>query len=112
MASRFLYPFSPVGTADIGFNTTLGGAAATYALESSARFWQFPTSRAVQVTSRAADDFFINFGTSDVTVGTTNGMLVMGGAERVYGVDVTKTHIAVIGSSTDVTINIALGYGG
>lgn len=107
MANRFLYPFQPVSSTEIGFNSS----AAVRALESTARFWQYPTSRAVQVASIAGDDFYINFGSSLVVASASAGMLCLGGAERVYGVDTGDTYIA-IASSTDVTVNIALGHGG
>src|SRR3990167_8899005 len=108
MANLFLYPFQHINSSAPAFNSTLGSSG-LYALESTtAREWQFPTSRAVQIASIAADDFFVKFGTSDTTVSSTNGVLVLGGTVVLFRSDPTISHIA-IKSSTDVVATIALG---
>lgn len=110
MASRFQFPFRPIRGNAPGFNSSLGSSA-IYALEAtSAREYQFPTSRALRVTSKAADDFSIILGTSTMAPSTATGMTVLGGAVEVFTVDADVTHVG-IASSTDVTVNFTLGTG-
>ena len=110
MSNLFLLPFQPIESSAPGFNSSLGSSG-IYALESTGvREWQFPTSRAVQIASKAADDFFIKLGSSDVTCSSTNGILVLGGTQVIYRTNPNKTSIAVK-SSTDVAVNVCIGYG-
>lgn len=110
MSNLFLLPFQPIESSAPAFNSTLGSSG-IYALESTGvREWQFPTSRAVQIGSQAAADFFVKFGSSDTTFSSTNGILVLGGTQVIYRTNSNQTTIA-IKSSTDVLVNIAIGYG-
>ena len=93
------------------FSSTLGSSE-LYALQSTAlnRFWATPNGRTVRVASLASDDYYLNFGSSLITVGTTNGVLVLGGTVELFGVVPGQDYVAVK-SSTDVIVNFTLGLG-
>lgn len=112
MANRFFYPFQPVNSSEIAFNTSVAGGTSSvaYALESSARFWQYPTSRSIQIMESSGVEFYIKFGSSTVVANSSDSMKCLGGAERVYGVDTSFSYMAVA-SSTDVVLNVTLGTG-
>lgn len=113
MATLWGRPFQIVNSTDPGFNST-SGSSAQYALQSTAinRYWQVPSNRAVRVSSIAGDDYYLVFGSSLTAVcGTTNGILLLGGTVESFYVRPDQTYVA-IKSSTDVTVNFTLGYGG
>jgi len=109
MANRYAYSFQPINSTAPAFNSS-AGSSAVYALEATGREWQYPTSRAVRITSKAADDFSILFGNSAVAPSTATSMLVLGGVSEVFTVETLHTHIG-IASSTDVIVNVTLGTG-
>ena len=103
-------PFFHVNSTLPGFNST-SGSSGTYALESTGvREWSGPSNRSVRVASQAATDAYIIFGTSDMVVSTTAGILVLGGTVESFHVRAGWTHIG-IASSTDVVYNVSLGTG-
>ena len=63
------------------------------------------------MASKAGDDLFIALGSS-LAVATVDGtsMLVLGGTAEIIRVQAGQTHIAVA-ASTDVVLNVTLGYG-
>lgn len=105
---RFLYPFIPVNSTEPAFEST-GGLDA---LESTAtnRIWQGANSRAVRIASKAADDFYVTVGTSDIAATSSGGTLVLGGTVEVFFVRPVQDNISIT-SSTDVVVNVTLGYG-
>ncbi len=109
--SRGQYAFYPVNSTEPSFNST-SGSSGLYALESTAtnRVWQGASGRAVRVSSKAADDFSVAFGTSDIVATSSGSVLVLGGTVENFFSRVGWSHIMVF-SSTDVTANISLGYG-
>lgn len=107
MTGRYDFAFQPINSTAPAFNSS---AANSIALEATGREWQHPTSRAIAISAAAADDFTVILGSSDVVGSTVGGQLMLGGIERVLHVDPTMTHMG-IASSTDVTVNITLGYG-
>lgn len=111
MTMRFAQPFQPINSTGPGFNSTLGSSG-LYALESTSinRYWQAPTSRSVAIVSKQTDDFYLVFGSSTVSCGTTDGQLFLGGVERVIHVDPTVSYV-MFKSSTDMLINFTLGTG-
>lgn len=114
MPNRFQFPFHHIASTSPSFEVSLTGADSTAnALQSTGlREWSGPSSRAVRFATRTADDYLAVFGTSDINVGgSTDGMLILGGTvEVIQPTSPRFTHIA-LQSSTDVTINITLGYG-
>lgn len=111
MSGRYEYSFQPIDSTAPGFNSTLGSSG-TYALESTgAREWQFPTSRSIALASIATAPYYVTLGGSGVGSNSTDGQLFLGGVHHTMHVDAGISHIA-FASSTDVTVNVALGYGG
>ena len=112
MASLYEYPFQPVNSTAPSFSTTSTAVSIAVALESTGvnRYWRYPTSRVVRIASKAADDFEINFGSSDVSVALGTGLLILGGTAELFRVTPAETHIIYV-SSTDVTFNVTLGTG-
>lgn len=108
--SRGQYTFYPVNSTEPGFNSTLGSSG-LYALEStSVREWQGPSGRAVRFASKAADDYFVAFGSSDIVATSSGGILVLGGTVETFYSRSKFTH-AMVFSTTDVVVNITPGYG-
>ncbi len=103
-------PFNHINSSSPGFNTTSSGI---FALESTGvREWQYPTNRVVRFASLGTDDAYIKFGTSDVTIGSTVGMLYLGGTVEIYRMLTPSiTHIAIKSSTADFTANVVLGEG-
>lgn len=112
MPNLFLLPFQALKNSTApSFQSTADNTAVLLALEStSVREWQFPTSRVVRLATKAADDYYVKFGTSDVVAASTNSILMLGGTVELHRVEAGQSHMSVV-SSTDVTINITLGVG-
>jgi hypothetical protein len=100
-------PFRPITSTAPSFNSTQADGVA---LQSTGREWQYPSNRAIRVSSKAADDFFLCFGSSTVVANTSACMLVLGGVSEVFSLQPSQTHVA-IASSTDVVCNFTLGHG-
>lgn len=113
MSQRFQRPFYTVTSTEPAFNSTLGSANTAYALESSDtnRIWQGPSNRTVRVASKASDDLFMVFGTTTAVATSSGGMLILGGTVEAFYVSPSQTNVAVA-SSTDVEVNVTIGYGG
>lgn len=108
---RYELPYHPIESTSPSFRSTLGSSA-IYALESTAdlRSWVGPTSRAIRVAGIATTPYYLMFGSSTVVPSTNVGMLVPSGGAEVFAVPAGVTYIG-IASSTDVAVNITLGYG-
>jgi len=114
MASRYGFDFTPiVGTTAPSFNSTLGSSG-VYALEatSTGRIWA-GGNRAVRLAGLTSTPFYFSVGTASTTTTAAVGdsELVHGGRGEIVPVAGNISHIA-FRSSTDVTINVTLGYGG
>ena len=109
MSALYEYAFQPVNSTAPGFNSS-STSTTTLAFESTVRSWQYPTSRVVRIASKAADDFFVNFGSTAVGASVTDGMLILGGTAEIFRVTSVQTNIG-IASSTDVVINVTIGTG-
>lgn len=102
--SQFI-PLSPISS----FNTT-SGSSGVYALASTDRVWKAPQHHVIRIDSTAADDAYIRFGSSTITVSSTAGTRVLGGLVDYFAISPADTYIAVK-SSTDIILNVCLGYG-
>lgn len=111
MSQRASFPFHPVRGIIPSFNSTAASTSALFALEATGREWQGPSGRAIRVASLASDDYYINFGSSTIAASTATSLLVLGGTVESFMLDPSDTYVA-IKSSTDVLVNITLGYGG
>jgi len=105
------YPFQPVPGAAPAFNATVS-TAAIFALEATGREYPYPSNRLVRLTNKSNEDYHVQFGSSTVIATVAGSPLVLGGVTEVLRVDPRHTHISIIGSSTDVSVNVALGHGG
>ena len=103
--------FQPlINSSHTAFTSSAITASVAYALEATGtRQWGRPTSRTVRVHGVGTANYFVNFGSSDVTVGSTNGVLC-GGVAALFSVTPAITHIAMY-SSTSAVVNVALGAG-
>lgn len=112
MSQRGLFSFYPVRSTEPSFNSTVAGANAFFALESTAtnRVWQGPSGRAVRLSSKAADDYSVVFGTTTAVATSSGAILILGGTVETFRLEAGNTHIAIV-SSTDVSVNVTLGYG-
>lgn len=105
---------------------TVNASSSNISLESCStvgRVWAHPPGRTVRIASIAGDDFHVAFGTSTLTIGasssgngtggngSSNGMLVLGGTVEVFHLPRPNFSYMAARSSTDVTLNITLGYG-
>lgn len=115
MSQRYQHPFTPIDSTAPSFQAAVDGATAqTFALQSTGeREWfHGPGARSIRFADTGTEDYYMVFGTSDITVGSTNGTLILGGTVEIFTpVKPSHTHIAMIGSSTDTTVNVTLGYG-
>jgi hypothetical protein len=112
MSQRGAFSFYPVNSTEPAFNSTGTGTSAFFAFESSDtnRVWQGPSGRAVRLSSKAADDYSVVFGTTTAVATSSGGILILGGTVETFRANPGQTHIAIV-SSTDVTVNVTLGYG-
>ncbi len=111
MPNRFQYPFQPINSSEPSFTAAFDNTAANHVLESTGtREWQGPGSRAVSIAAMAADDYYINFGSSLVTCTSSGNKLILGGTDQVFRVRPAQTYVAFV-SSTDISMNLTLGYG-
>ena len=113
MTQRFRLPFQPIDSTAPSFEVslTLGNSTANAMESTSAREWIGPTSRAIRVSSKTADDYYLQFGSTLAVASTSVSMLVLGSKVEIFNpIRPGLTNIA-LQSSTDVTINVTLGYG-
>lgn len=113
MTIRQYQGFQPISSTAPGFELSFDNTATNAALEStSIREWRGGGGRMIHIASIRSDSFHVAFGNSDVTVGASNGILILGRTvEKLLVPKPAYTHIACR-SSTDVTVNFSLGYGG
>ena len=112
MSQRGLFSFYPVRSTEPSFNSTVGATSNFFAFESSDtnRLWQGPSGRAVRISSKASNDYSVVFGTTTAVATSSGGILILGGTVETFRMEPGNTHIAVV-SSTDVSVNVTLGYG-
>ena len=120
MSNLFIHPFQPISeSTSPAFDASADDTSRTVGIEASAdsaigatnvRKWDYPTSRVIRIASKAGDDFTVALGTSDITAAPGLGMLVLGGTAELIKVQPHQTALA-IASSTDVVVNVCLGYG-
>jgi hypothetical protein len=114
MPIRADYPFRTIDSTAPSFVATSSTASAAFALEATGvREWfGGPGSRAVRLASITADDYHVGFGTSDLVIASTTTPAILGGTVEIFSpIKPGYTHIAVISSSTDIDVNVTLGYG-
>lgn len=111
---RSLAQFTPINSTAPGIDVTFDNTSTNFALEATGvREWEGPTGRAIRLgTKTASEDFHFILGDSGIVAASSEGTLVLGGTVESFHPIVTSgiTHIACV-SSTDVTLNITLGYG-
>lgn len=112
MANRFLQAFTPISSTLPSFDVFIDSTSVATALEStSIREWAGPTGRSIRISTITADDFRMQLGSTLAAASTAGSMLMLGGTvEVIRQLRVQDTNIA-FHSSTDVNINVTLGYG-
>lgn len=112
MTQRTFKAFTPVNSTVPSFNISVTNASSANALESTGvRQWAGPGGRSVRISAKESFDYYVQFGTSSV-VASTLSMLFLGGTVEIPSpIQPSYTHIAMY-SSTDITVNVTLGYGG
>lgn len=115
MSSRQGRPFYPLdnSTAPCFNSSALGSTATLYALaNSSERIFQGPSNRAIRVASQGSSAaYYVKLGSSLVVAASSDSLLVLGGVPQVLYVEPSQTYVSFV-SSTTVTVNVAVGYGG
>lgn len=93
-------------------SSAMGTTSFNYALESTSlnRVWQGPASRSVRLNAFGSTAYFVQFGSSLVSAGSTDSMLVVGPGPEIFSVDPKQTYIAIM-SSTSAVVNVTLGVG-
>lgn len=78
------------------------------------REWQGASNRTFRVSEKAGIDYYLNYGSSDVTAASSDSLHMLGGTVETFYVEAWRTHVAVksASTSTGVQVNITLGYGG
>jgi hypothetical protein len=113
--SRGLQGFFHIKSSEPGFSATATTAAGLYAIEASAvtRQWLPPgaSGKAVRLASQSAADYYVVFGTSDVVAASTAAMLVLGGTVETFMAPAHVSHLSILGATTDITVNVSVGYG-
>ena len=110
--NRFQKAFEAINSTAPAFNVSVTNTSTANALESTgSREWDGPGSRTIRLASGTAADYYVQFGNSSV-VASTLSMLFLGGTVEIPSpIKPGNTHIAMY-SSTDITVNVTLGYGG
>lgn len=113
MSSRQGRPFYPIENSTApSFNSTAGSAATAYVLESTLRVWQGPSNRAVRTTNiDSSAAYYIKLGSSTVVAASSDSFLCVGAVPSILFVAPSQTYISIT-SSTTVTVNVTVGYGG
>lgn len=112
MTNRFQHSFRPINSTAPSFSATFDNTSAIFALESAGvREWEGPGSNTIRIGSLGSDDCHFAIGSSDLVVAAATNMLYQGGTIEVFSKTSPRdTHIVFV-SSTDVTMNVSLGYG-
>ena len=105
----------PVGTPFIPIeaqNVTVTGSSAATSLGTQASFL-IPGNRVIRFhVEGGGDDVFFKFGTSTVTVTTSNGTRLAAGSIELFCCQPGSTHVAMISSSGgSVAVNLTTGHG-
>lgn len=80
-----------------------------YALESTVRFWdKGGVNRAVRIANIDTNDFYVNFGSSDVTAALETSYLIPGGVAEIFDIHSQHDFIATI-STAAAAFNVGLG---
>ena len=121
MAQLFETPFQPIReSTSPSFRASGDDTAAVFGFESSGpnakhatavRKWDYPTSRAIRLTQKSGNDYYVQLGSS-LAVAAADGtsMLVLGSESVILAVQAGINSISFI-SSTDYEVNVTLGYG-
>ncbi len=107
--------FSPISnTTAPGFSEFVDSTSVSFALESTS-LREFEgrglISRTVRISNLSLDDYFVNFGDSNIVAASSDSILCPGGAVHIFSLISNDSHIAMV-SSTDVNVNVVLGVGG
>ena len=115
MSDLTVQAFQPiVNSSHSAFASSAIGGATSYALQSTGiREWQTPTNRTVRIAGVPTNaPFYVNFGSSLVTCGASNGHPIVNGGPSIFSVEgTTKQSYVAVFSSTTVTISFGLGHG-
>lgn len=116
MAFRQTYPFRPIRSTAASFNigSTLVFGSTTSAFQSTGtREWSGP-QRDIRLSEDLGVDYYVNFGSSDITASSSGSMLLLGGTVETFHIEPALTHIAIssISTSTGAKVNVTLGHGG
>ena len=120
MTNVALTQFQPIReSSSPSFQASANDTSKVFGIEASApnavgatnvRKWDYPTNRVVRLASRAGDDFHVMLGSSTITATTTFRPLILGGTQEILRIQPGQNSLALV-SSTDVFINVTLGYG-
>ncbi len=114
MTLRNLQPFQTIDSSETSFEVTIDSTSVATLLESTAvnRYWKSgPGSRSIRLATKTADDYYFQVGSSLVVAASSDSTLLLGGTVEIFNqIKPSNTYIA-LQSSTDVTINVTLGYG-
>lgn len=93
-------------------NVTVTGSSAATSLGTQSSFL-IPGNRVLRFhVEGGGDDVFFKFGTSAITVTTSNGTRLAAGSIELLGCQPGTTHIAMISSSGgSVAVNLTTGHG-
>lgn len=112
MPIRGLYGFQAVNSTEPSFDVTVDSTPVLTKLQSTGtgRMWQGPSGRSIRLSCSTAADYRIATGTSLAVAVSTGNMLLLGGTVEGYRPRPQDEYISIV-SSTDVTVNVTLGYG-
>lgn len=111
MTNRFEWPFSPVPSTVPSFNATADSTSVSYALESTVRLWAGPGSNSIRLAVKSTEPpCYFQTGSSLAVAVVGTSPMILNGAAEVFDRKPSHTYIAFV-SSTDVTVNVTLGYG-
>lgn len=113
MPKRGLEGFQPIiSTAPSFQSTSVANVSTAIALEAtSVREWQSPGGRSIRIFSQDAPHYHVALGDSNIVAAASHSIMINGGDQVILKVPKPSyTHFAAI-SSTDLTVNVTLGYG-
>ena len=115
MSIRQYGGFTPIVSTAPGFQVTFDNTSTNAAIQSTdspVRLFRGGGGRTIRITSNGNNDFHIAFGPSTIVAEASEGIRILGGtAELISPPRPSDTHIG-FHSSTDVTAQITVGYGG
>jgi len=106
-------PFYPIENSTApAFNSSSLNTAFRYVLESTERVWQGPSNRAVRVVgANSSAAYYLKLGSSTVVAASSDSFLSIGAYPTVMLASPSQTYISLV-SSTNVIVNVTLGYAG